>query len=789
MWVVDNATPYTADRSWVQDKDSNKIWLVAVKATFDLLADGSTLLADEQQPVLRMSEPRGEEGKSSLRYESDLLGVKPSTDVLVNGSAWAPHGRRCSSTDVLLRVGPITKFATGIWRARWERGIVGRPTISEPEPFESMPIVFERAYGGWDRWALLTRRDTAWRHATRLARALPRAPRMPLGRPSQTWKMPAPDLGVGDRPAPAGLSCGSCDWSPRRESPAPMTGSGRPGGRRFGRWIWMRATTSAHQAINRCRSACTAARPSNSGGRALRLEPNTNGAPNVIAGSPLNVIASGVYGATIAGGQFNTILTNAGYAVVGGGTNNVIQSGFASTISGGDRNIANGDYGTVAGGFGNSSSGLESAIAGGQFNSASSDSTFVGGGFQNSASGLSSTISGGTQNNASGYYGSIGGGYQNQTAGNFLGGATVAGGWLNHASIDMATIAGGYNNIASAYGSTIGGGGYDGSTTAGNRANGNASAVGGGLGNQATNNYATIGGGNANIAGGLNSTVAGGLQNVASGSSSTVSGGHNNTASGRDAIVAGGNGTTASGDYSFAAGSGAQAAHQGAFVWADSVGSTYSSERANQVKVRAAGGMILDVSSSSGLNPAAFRVNSTSANGVGIFVAQTSSDATAVFTAAGTGDIIKGFNADNFGNPVFEVINSGATYATSFNSTSDRNAKENFAAVSAADILDKVALLPITEWNFKTASADEKHVGPMAQDFHAAFGLNGGDDKHISVVDEGGVALAAIQGLNQKLEMRSDKAGERIQKLEAENAQLKARLDKLEQLMLKRESN
>jgi hypothetical protein len=47
--------------------------------------------------------------------------------------------------------------------------------------------------------------------------------------------------------------------------------------------------------------------------------------------------------------------------------------------------------------------------------------------------------------------------------------------------------------------------------------------------------------------------------------------------------------------------------------------------------------------------------------------------------------------------------------------------------------------------------ADTKHIGPMAQDFHAAFGLNGSDDKHISTVDEGGVALAAIQGLNQKL--------------------------------------
>ncbi len=71
---------------------------------------------------------------------------------------------------------------------------------------------------------------------------------------------------------------------------------------------------------------------------------------------------------------------------------------------------------------------------------------------------------------------------------------------------------------------------------------------------------------------------------------------------------------------------------------------------------------------------------------------------------------------------------------------------------------------------------------PMAQDFHAAFGLNGGDDKHISVIDEGGVALAAIQGLNQKLEQKLEQQETEITKLnqvvaelnrpDAENARL-----------------
>ena len=66
---------------------------------------------------------------------------------------------------------------------------------------------------------------------------------------------------------------------------------------------------------------------------------------------------------------------------------------------------------------------------------------------------------------------------------------------------------------------------------------------------------------------------------------------------------------------------------------------------------------------------------------------------------------------------------------------SDRNAKEKFAPVSARSVLDKVVSLPVTEWSYKS-DADVRHIGPMAQDFHAAFDLDGADDKHIAVVDE-----------------------------------------------------
>src|SRR5208337_2635435 len=89
-------------------------------------------------------------------------------------------------------------------------------------------------------------------------------------------------------------------------------------------------------------------------------------------------------------------------------------------------------------------------------------------------------------------------------------------------------------------------------------------------------------------------------------------------------------------------------------------------------------------------------------------------------------------------------------------------------AVNAREVLAKVASLPVTEWNYKTDHKSVQHIGPMAQDFQAAFHLST-DDKHISVVDEGGVALAAIQGLNQKL---NEKDAE-IQDLKRSVAELK----------------
>ena len=120
------------------------------------------------------------------------------------------------------------------------------------------------------------------------------------------------------------------------------------------------------------------------------------------------------------------------------------------------------------------------------------------------------------------------------------------------------------------------------------------------------------------------------------------------------------------------------------------------------------------------------------------------------------------------------LVDGGLYVHGTFNNTSDRNVKENFTPVEPREMLEKVVALPITRWNYKH-DARTPHLGPVAQDFYAAFGI-GPDDKHIATVDESGVALAAIQGLNQKVE-------EQLKSKDARIAVLEERLARLEKMI------
>jgi hypothetical protein len=186
------------------------------------------------------------------------------------------------------------------------------------------------------------------------------------------------------------------------------------------------------------------------------------------------------------------------------------------------------------------------------------------------------------------------------------------------------------------------------------------------------------------------------------------------------------------------------------------------------------------VGDSNDRNVAALRVYNMGIGGPGALIYGYSPQGNFVFQVFNNGDVWSavGYNTAGRINAAGSIFSGGDVYARGVRLTSDKNAKENFYNVNPLEILDKLVSMPIQSWNFKEEASSERHIGPTAQDFQAAFGLNGDDNTHISSIDLQGVALAAIQGLNEKNE-----------KLKAENAQLQAALANLEARLSVLEAN
>jgi hypothetical protein len=209
MWQVDNRTLFAAERGWVRDRDGAEIWLVAVKATFDIKPDGSTEVSKEQPPVLRIAEHHGEPGKSSIKYDADLVLTKKTTDVIVVGHAYAPAGTEVTHTDVGFKVGPIQKVLRVIGDRTW-----GSFGASAPLPFEKMPLVYERAFGGVDIKSKSPEKDWEWRNpvGTGFAVSSRNATGLKLPNIEDPKKLIS---SWDDHPAPAGFGAIECHWQPR----------------------------------------------------------------------------------------------------------------------------------------------------------------------------------------------------------------------------------------------------------------------------------------------------------------------------------------------------------------------------------------------------------------------------------------------------------------------------------------------------------------------------------------------------------------------------------------------
>ena len=128
-----------------------------------------------------------------------------------------------------------------------------------------------------------------------------------------------------------------------------------------------------------------------------------------------------------------------------------------------------------------------------------------------------------------------------------------------------------------------------------------------------------------------------------------------------------------------------------------------------------------------------------------------SSSGTSVMVINSQGNVGIGTSTPTLG-PLTMASGAYVTTGGTWTNASDRHLKENFTTVTPTDILQKIDALPITQWNYKAEDASITHIGPVAQDFYAAFGLGGEAGKtSISTIDPAGVALLGIKALDQKI--------------------------------------
>lgn len=204
-----------ADLLWLTNEGGQPVLAPLVQATLVIGDDGSLHWLEEQPLPDLAGAYWGDPATSSLKHDTQLAFVKPSTDVVLIGHAVAPSSGTRES-QVGIRVGPVQKTAKVCGDRKWLKGL-GAPSIGRPEPFDRIPLVYERAFGGWDR-----RHEDPDKHACE--------PRNPVGvghvvdkslAPADDAMLPniedpaVPYRRYGDRPPPAGFGFIAAHWQPR----------------------------------------------------------------------------------------------------------------------------------------------------------------------------------------------------------------------------------------------------------------------------------------------------------------------------------------------------------------------------------------------------------------------------------------------------------------------------------------------------------------------------------------------------------------------------------------------
>jgi hypothetical protein len=210
---IENQTPFVFESLFLSDEENRPLFVPLVQATFSIRRGETLFLSEKQSPIIVAGEFWGKPGESSYKYEPQVAFTKPATDVILMGSA-QPANPYDTQVDVRLRLGRLDKTVHVTGDRFWVRTL-GDISVSRPERFETMPLIYERAFGGLD----CTHSDPS-KHSFE--------PRNPVGtgyrlRGNFEDGVRLPNLedphqpirDYGDAPPPAGFSFISPDWQPR----------------------------------------------------------------------------------------------------------------------------------------------------------------------------------------------------------------------------------------------------------------------------------------------------------------------------------------------------------------------------------------------------------------------------------------------------------------------------------------------------------------------------------------------------------------------------------------------
>lgn len=143
-----NETPFASLMFQSLDMDGDPFQVVVLKGTFDLSPTAPPALARTQDPVIVADERWDDNPSASLKNEDDLAPFKPRTDILVTATAHAPQGKPAREWLAGVTVGKVQRRILVTGPRVWVHARIGGWALGEPEPVKSVPIRYERAYGG-----------------------------------------------------------------------------------------------------------------------------------------------------------------------------------------------------------------------------------------------------------------------------------------------------------------------------------------------------------------------------------------------------------------------------------------------------------------------------------------------------------------------------------------------------------------------------------------------------------------------------------------------------------------